>query len=173
MNVPNIASAVSDNNIHQEQGAWLCIVNAEYQGVIKFEKVSAIEVYANNELAVLGLNSVIAQYHVDDIWGAWIEWVYKEYRYSNHYNRMGPRYFFDFTWNYWEWTDTRGAHVIRHLPVPVKNSIWCDTYNTDGEIYITSFEHSYLNTQHANGWLRANRLAEHNVIESYHFPAMP
>ena len=174
MNIPNLVSAVSDNNVHQEGEAWVCVVNAERQGVVKYDKVTAIEI-KNKDLVVTGLQgNVIAQYPAADVWGAWLGWVYKEFRYSNHYNRMGPKYFLDFTWNYWEWTAPNGAHFIKHLSVPVKNSIWCDDSNTDSEIlYTASYEHNYLNTMHTNGWLRAERIAEQHRIESFHYPNMP
>ena len=151
--------------------AYLCVVNGTSQGVVTHRDVKRIWQSAAERISVQRENGLYV-YDADAVWGAWMKWPVKFLRSSAGKAPMGPRYLFDVKWTEWEWDDGRGGVMHRYTPVPVKHSIWCDGTVTDGDPLTASVELGG-DKWFTIGWARADRVIEHNRIDSFHYPYMP
>ena len=167
MNVPDLY--VPGQNLT----AFLCVVNAQQRGVFQIEDAKRVYVDRTNSalLAIDRADGSTDFWNLSTVWGAWLDWPYKEYRRSSGNQRMGPEYFLEMVWNEWEWIE-QGISMRRYSPVPNESSIWCDRAQTEPEIMTTEANLGY-SSWYFTGWARKGRVARHNLVESFHFPSMP
>jgi len=173
MNIPTISIP------EQSPKAFVCVVNAAHQGVVEYENISEIrpnhDEYGTPILEIWMPDNMYSHHHykLDDVWGAWFDWPHIEIRYGNKgMIRRGPEYFQEFTWAPWEWVNKDGAKVKFHGPNPFKNSIWCDSSDTESDPMTTSVRSSN-NKFFTNGWIRKDRISKEKRVESFHYPHMP
>ena len=155
--------------------AWVCVVNAGSQGVVKHEHVteifSLLDQVEGGQIQVRTTDKVWI-YNLDDIWGAWLDWPHIDVRHKHGNMRRGPEYFLEFKWKPWNWIDKNGAKVVKVMPSRVENSIWCDGSDTDSDPMTTdvfSAERKLIR----NGWIRKDRVVKQKRVSNLKYPFMP
>ena len=155
--------------------AWLCVVNADNQGLIEYEGVSRIWVDEFDFIVVHGGENKATKlgiFALAHVWGAWLEWPYQEVRYNHSSVQRGPQYFLEFNWAPWEWIAANGANMRYHDNVAHVNSIWCDEANTDINPMTADVHYGYSGRSKI-GWVRKKRVSKYKRVESFHYPRMP
>ena len=186
MNVPSIETLPWEAGNAQEVKAWVCHVSAGHQGVIEHDKVIALrpgtgtretdtDIWPIPALLVWGVqDTLIAQYPLEEVWGAWIQWPYRTIpSIRGEPFQQGPRYLLDFGFDQYEWQAPNGATMKRYNPSPPTYSIWCDDADTGGPIMTGSRLRWDGYNSDINGWLRAERVNWHKRRDNSKFPNMP
>ena len=184
MNIPSIETLPWEAGGPQEVKAWVCHVSASHQGVIAHDKVIALrpgtgtretetDIWPIPALLVWGVqDTLLAQYPLDEVWGAWMQWPFKTFRRSSGPERMGPRFFLEFGFKQYEW-EQNGVVRKRYYPSPMTYSIWCDGSDTDAAIMTASRTRWDDYNSDINGWMRAERVSWQKRRANTKFPNMP
>ena len=178
MSVPSIETLPWEAGGPQEVKAWVCHVSAGHQGVIEHDKVIALRQEVGFDripiLIVWGVqDTVIAQYLLEEVWGAWIQWPYRTIpSISAEPYQQWPRYLLDFGFNQYEW-EQNGVVRKHYNPSPPTYSIWCDDSDTGGPIMTGRRLRWDGNNSDVNGWLRADRVNWRKRRDNSNYPNMP